>query len=101
MAHDFKDTINLPIAIPVWGAICLVGIGIFTAGTLYQQMGTLIDNNRASDARIASMHERQIISNAAIVTLERQVSTVEARMSNIDARMSGLERGQFQEKRLR
>lgn len=101
MAHDFKDTINVPIAIPAWGAACLIAGALFTAGTLYQKMDALIEDSRASDARTTLMHERQIIANAAIVALERQGAASESRMSNFDARLSNLERGQFQEKRQR
>lgn len=90
----FRDTINVPIAIPAWGALVMIAGALFTSGTLYQKMDALIENSRQSDARIALIHERQIVTNAAIVTLEKQSQNVEARLSNV-------ERGLFQDKRTR
>ena len=88
----FRDTINVPIAIPAWGALCLIAGALFTAGTLYQQMGALIDNSRQSDARLSLIHERQIVANAAILSLEKQSQNFETRLWNA-------ERGITQDKR--
>lgn len=83
-AERFRDTINVPIAIPAWGALVMIAGAVFTSGTLYQQMGTLIDNSRQSDARIALIHDRQIVATAAVVALEKQAQNTEARMSNVE-----------------
>lgn len=83
-AERFRDTINVPIAIPAWGALVMIAGAVFTSGTLYQQMGTLIDNSRQSDARISLIHDRQIVATAAVVALEKQAQNTEARMSNVE-----------------
>lgn len=99
-AHDptaperFRDSINVPIAIPAWGALVMIAGALFTSGTLYQKMDALIENSRQSDARITVIHERQFVANAAILSLEKQGQSLNDRVSN-------LERGMFQEKRIR
>lgn len=91
-AERFRDTINVPIAIPAWGALVMIAGALFTSGTLYQKMDALIENSRQSDARITLVHERQIATSAAVIALERQGD-------NLDARLSNIERGVYQDKR--
>ena len=97
----FRDTINVPIAIPAWGAVVMIAGALFTSGTLYQQMGTLIENSQRNDAQVSIIREKQIGGLAAINSLEKKADSVDARMSNVEQRMSNAERLIFEQKRAR
>lgn len=79
-----KDTINLPIAIPVWGLVLMIGTGVFTAGILYNQLATLIESSRKSEERITFISNNQIGDHASIGNIQLQVQSHEARLTNVE-----------------
>ena len=86
-----RDTINLPVAIPVWTLVSLVGSAVFTAGTLYSQMGTLIESGkkaderaRAADERITLRSEKQGGALTALANTQQRVQDHEVRIGNIE-----------------
>lgn len=72
MPERFKNSINLPIAIPAWGLITLLAGAIFTAGTMVNKMDSLIDTVRDSKEQLATVKEKQIGGLAAIANLQQQ-----------------------------
>lgn len=79
-----RETINVPIAIPAWSLVTMVAGALFTAGTLYNQMATLIEASKKSDERVTMIREKQINGLAAIDNLQRQEQNHEARISNVE-----------------
>lgn len=98
-AERFRDTINVPIAIPAWGAVVMIAGALFTSGTLYQQMGTLIENSKRNDAQVSIIREKQIGGLAAVSALEKKSETSDQRMTNVEQRMTSVERAIFERKR--
>lgn len=79
-----RDTINVPIAIPAWSLVVFIGSALFTAGTLYSQMSTLIESSKKADDRMALISEKQIGSTLAINSLQQQSQNHEARLMNVE-----------------
>lgn len=75
MPDRFKDTINLPIAIPAWGLITLLLGGVFTAGVTFQKLDQVIEQSK----KIDGIQERQINAIARLVSLEKRVDELERR----------------------
>jgi len=81
MPDKFKDTINVPIAIPAWGLLTMLAFGIFTAGMFNQKLNQLIEQ-----APLVSMiREKQIGGLAAIETLRDGQNRLEARVTNLES----------------
>lgn len=83
----FRDSVNIPIAIPAWGLLSLIVGAVFTAGIMVNKMDSLIENSKKSEDKIATIQEKQIISHAAIANLQQTVQYHEARLSAME-RMS-------------
>lgn len=98
-AERFRDTINVPIAIPAWGAVVMIAGALFTSGTLYQQMGTLIENSKRNDIQVSIIREKQIGDQAAINALEKKDASTDQRMTSVELRMTNVERAVFERKR--
>jgi hypothetical protein len=75
MPDKFRDTINLPIAIPVWGLVTLLGVGVFTAGVTFQKLDQVIESSKKIDL----IQERQINALARLSGLELRVYELEKR----------------------
>lgn len=88
----FKDSINVPIAIPAWGALVLIAGAIYTAGTMVNKMDTLIAGSQRADDAIASIKEKQIIGAATVNSLSERTTRLEAQTAQQDGRISGIER---------
>jgi uncharacterized membrane protein YedE/YeeE len=84
MTPKFKDTINLPIAIPAWGLITMILGGVFTAGVTFQKLDQVIETSKKVDA----IQERQIGGLAAIANLREVTQSHEARISNLERAMT-------------
>jgi hypothetical protein len=80
----FSDTINVPIAIPAWGLLTLIAAAVFTAGVMFNKMDALIETSRKSEDKIAGITEKQILSLAAITSLQQNFQNLEARMSSLE-----------------
>jgi hypothetical protein len=79
-----REKINLPVAIPVWSLVTMVGGALFTAGTLYNQMNTLIESNKKSDERITLISEKQIGGLAALNSAQQVLQNHEARLVTVE-----------------
>jgi hypothetical protein len=79
-----RDTLNIPIAIPTWSLVCMVGGALFTAGTLYTQMATLIESGKKADERITLISEKQIGGLTALANTQQIVQNHELRLSNVE-----------------
>lgn len=80
----FKESINIPIAIPAWGLLTLIAGAVFTAGVMFNKMDTLIEGDRENRGQITYIKERQINGLAAISTLQGQMQAHETRLTNIE-----------------
>lgn len=86
-----REKISIPVAVPVWTLVCMVGSAIFTAGTLYSQMGTLIEAGkkaderaRVVDERVSLISEKQVGGLTALANVQQRVQDHEARIGNIE-----------------
>lgn len=79
-----KDAINLPISIPAWGLVIMIGTGVFTAGILYNQLNTLIENSRKSDERITAVSNSQIGDHTTLGNLQQLTQSHEQRLTNVE-----------------
>lgn len=91
----FRDTINVPIAIPAWGAIVMIAGALFTSGTLYQKMDALVETSRRSEDKVAVVAERQVKGLAAIEVLQAGMRDHDQRLVNDEQRLSNIERSMF------
>lgn len=80
MPDKFKDTLNLPIAIPAWGLICMIIGGVFTAGVTFQKLDQVIESSKKIDL----IQERQIGGLAAIANLQQQMQAHENRIGQLE-----------------
>lgn len=85
MTNKFNEKINIPIAIPAWSALTIIGGLLFAGGTLSNKMDTVIENGKKNDASIADLREKQVGELAV-------VSSIAAQIQNHDARITTLER---------
>lgn len=84
MPDKFKDTVNLPIAIPAWGLVTIIIGGVFTAGVTFQKLDQVIETSKKIDI----LQEKQINGLATL-------SNVQSVVQNHEARIIDLERGRF------
>lgn len=84
MPERFKNSINLPIAIPAWGLVTILAGAVFTAGTMVTKMDTLIETVRDGKEQLASVKEKQIGGLAAIGNLQQQQQNHETRLTNVE-----------------
>lgn len=80
MPDKFRDTVNLPIAIPAWGIVTLIISAVFTAGVTFQKLDQVIERSK----KIDQIQERQIANIAAIANMQQQVANHESRISAIE-----------------
>lgn len=80
MAEKFRDTINLPIAIPAWGLITILIGAIFTAGVTFQKLDQVIEHSKKIDV----IQERQITNVAAIANMQQQLQNHESRITDVE-----------------
>lgn len=82
--ETFRDHINVPIQIPAWGLLCMIIGAVFTSGTLYQKMDSLIESSQKNDAQIALIRDRQITNTSKLEYLESQGRAFEQRLMAIE-----------------
>lgn len=80
MPDKFKDTINLPIAIPAWGLVTILVGAVFTAGVTFQKLDQVIETTKKVD----QIQERQINALAAIANLQQQTQGHEVRIASLE-----------------
>lgn len=88
-----RNSINVPIQIPVWSLVCMLAGALFTAGTLYNQMNMLIESNKRGDARMTLISEKQIGDGATISNLQLQAQNHEARLTNAERALLDVAKG--------
>lgn len=84
MPEKYRDSINLPIAIPAWGLVVLLCSAIFTAGVTFNKLDTLIENSKSTAATIATIQEQRRADYATVNTLQVQYQNHESRLSNLE-----------------
>lgn len=84
-AEKVKDTLTVPITIPTWGLVTLIGTGIFSSGMIYNQIATLNENYQKSASKIEVINDRQIENIASI-------RNINGTLVNHDVRIIELER---------
>jgi|GEM_PF-2193778 len=78
---DFKETINIPIAIPAWGMLCLLGALFYYGGSAMQKLNTVIENSAKT--------ELQVVASAAdLKTMQISVADLKARVVALEGRGS-------------
>jgi hypothetical protein len=94
MPEKFKGTLNVPIAIPVWGLVTLLLGAVFTAGVTFQKLDALIAESKATNERVATMWDRQIGGLAQLQNHEVRLSTVESRLGQLERHAAERKGGQ-------
>jgi Sec-independent protein translocase protein TatA len=77
MPERFQSNINLPIAIPAWGLITLIGTVIFGAGAMYNKLDQMATSLTESRQQLTSQM-------TAIATMQFQAQNHEARIANLE-----------------
>ena len=80
MSDKFRDTLNLPIAIPAWGLVTLLLGGVFTAGVTFQKLDQVIETAK----KIDTIQERQINALATQRGHDAMLQNHEQRISNLE-----------------
>jgi hypothetical protein len=83
MPDKFKDTLNLPIAIPAWGLVVMLIGGVFTAGVTFQKLDQVIETTKKIDV----IQERQINGLATLRAHDAQLLNHDARITNLEQAM--------------
>lgn len=97
MPESFRDTINLPIAIPVWSlitAICTIAVGgAYYGGGMVTKLDQLIELGRetkqiqsAQQQQIDRINERQIGGLASISNHDQLIRALDSRVSQLERR---------------
>lgn len=97
MSERFKDSINLPIAIPAWGLItALVTVLVSSAyygGGVVTKLDQLIELGRetkqqqaAQQQQIDRINERQIGGLATLAQHDQSLRAMDARVSQLEKR---------------
>jgi hypothetical protein len=81
---EFKENINVPIAIPAWGFLTLLAGAIFSAGVISNKIDTVIDAVKKNDDKLASVQDKQTASIAVITNLQAQVQNHESRITTVE-----------------
>lgn len=82
-----KDKLIVPIEIPVWAAICLIGSGLFTAGVLNNKMDMLVEQSKKIDL----VYERQIANIQDVKYLKEDMAHLKDTATDLKIRVSKLE----------
>lgn len=67
------ESLIVPIVLPVWSIICAVVVGAFGFGINYNQLSTLVENQKKVDL----IYERQITMAAMVQQLDNRVTALE------------------------
>lgn len=97
MPEKFKDTINLPIAIPAWGLITALSTiavgGAYYGGGMVTKLDQLIELGRetkqiqgAQQQQIDRINERQIGGLATQANHDQLLRSLDARVSQLERR---------------
>jgi hypothetical protein len=84
MPEKFKDTFNLPIAIPVWGLVTFIAGGVFYAGATLNKLNTLLENYSKTETKVSVIQDRQIANIAAVQNLSITAQHHENRITNLE-----------------
>lgn len=97
MPENFKDTINLPIAIPAWGLICtlasvLIG-GAYYGGGMVTKLDQLIELGRETkqiqvnqQQQLDRINERQIGGLAQLSNHDQLLRALDGRVTQLERR---------------
>lgn len=77
---NLKDKLIVPVEVPMWAAISLLGSAIYTAGTMNQKMDVLVEQGR----EVKVMKEQQIANTEAIKRLSQDVNRLESRVARLE-----------------
>lgn len=83
-AERVKESLTVPITIPTWGLVTLIGTGLFSSGMIYNQIATLNDNYLKSERKIEVINDRQIENIASVRNLNGQVQNHEIRIAGLE-----------------
>lgn len=75
-----KDKLIVPVEIPMWAALSLIGSGLFTAGVLNNKMDVLVEQAKKVDV----IYERQIVNIETLKRLTTEVHNLETRVSRVE-----------------
>lgn len=84
MPDKFKDTINLPVAIPAWGLICALIIGAVSVGSTITKLNTLLDNDTKREALVRVIQDRQINVMAIQGVHVNDIKDLKERVSDLE-----------------
>lgn len=88
---DLKDTINIPIAIPVWGVLTALIASVYFGGLTIGKLNTVIENSSKTEARVSVISDKQTEGLADAKILHASVDDVKASVIDLKARVAVIE----------
>jgi hypothetical protein len=85
MPEKIKETISMPVVVPVWSLLTFLAGGLFTAGVMVTKLEQVVEASK----KIDTIQERQAANTASITNHAMQ-------LQNHDTRIYALERGGLQ-----
>lgn len=84
MQEKFKESINVPVAVPIWGLVTFIFGGIYYAGATMNKLNTLLENYGRTEQRVSQIAEKQIGGLAAVQNLQTQAQNHENRIATLE-----------------
>lgn len=88
---DLKDTINLPIAVPVWGVLVALVSSVYFGGLTVGKLNTVIENSAKTEARLEVVTTKQTEGLADAKILHASVDDIKVSVSDLKARVAFIE----------
>lgn len=83
-AEKVRETLTIPISIPTWGLVTLIGTSVFSAGMIYNQIKSLNENYQKTERKIEVINDRQIENIAAVRNLTVVAQSHELRITELE-----------------
>lgn len=84
MPEKLSDKMNMLVAIPAWGLVCILAGGIFVAGVTINKLDALIENYNKTETKVSVIQERQITGLAKLAEHTGQISDLHTRVSGLE-----------------
>lgn len=84
MSPELKDTINMPISIPIWGVLVMIGSLLYFGGISMQKLNTLLENFAKMEGRVTIIQEKQTDNLSDMKVMQKDISQLQVRMVAVE-----------------
>lgn len=84
MMSDIQDKLTVPLAIPVWQAMTILGSIIFGGGVIMNKLDTLVENGHKYEKKVDVLFERQVMNIANVTHLQTELNAIKSRLADLE-----------------